>query len=633
MFGKRLIAFTSTQVLKVRQPTLVTVGVALIVPAWIAPKQPALLASSAQFSVALFATLLTSEAVVFALLFSASSAWPSLREIDEHIAFREWVVTGSLASLLSAFGVLLGREVLATYGAYLFLLVDVFGMLSFLRLFRLASAHGRQQLLQRTLDKTLTKLSASETTTDVGQSGTSLSQRMRRDAVVTAYLGGVNESAARSDGNGIDDLVEQLAGDSTAVRQLNVGPVQPVGMGLAAVALHLEVMHKLVKASMVGTLDPVVATSAVETLVDSLVRSANRRHLAGSVSGSRHASSGDPLSSATSPSDDAAVLWVTSRYLAWLASTALSLAARDVSPSGNCRELIAVSVQARQRILRVADPDPPNVTGPHELGTPLSDPIKMLTWITGFTEFHGSHQAAGMYPVFESLTGTKFQGNYWDGASVLGGLRDALYGPVGRVNTQQAAAARAAFGSATEFDRVWTLISVGALATLRDVGTRHPAELTRPEFTSDPQLLGAYLRTFASHRYFTTAEEAMSALVTVVTRAGGHTDTWHRIQAKVSPLAWMTPVPVIDPHQRLSACVLAIAIRLAPLAAEDSSRELRRFLGNLPSSILDATFHLAARVLPELPDAQTTTNDSEDALAERMRVLQLVGAHLKESMS
>jgi len=45
------------------------------------------------------ASLLTGEAVVFALSFSVSSGWPSLREIDRHIAFREWVVTGWVASM------------------------------------------------------------------------------------------------------------------------------------------------------------------------------------------------------------------------------------------------------------------------------------------------------------------------------------------------------------------------------------------------------------------------------------------------------------------------------------------------------------------------------------------------------
>ena len=63
--------------------------VAAIVPlSMAAPVGDDRIIASAQFSVAFFATILTGEAVIFALAFSASSAWPSLREIDAHIAFR-----------------------------------------------------------------------------------------------------------------------------------------------------------------------------------------------------------------------------------------------------------------------------------------------------------------------------------------------------------------------------------------------------------------------------------------------------------------------------------------------------------------------------------------------------------------
>ncbi|MFI0815145.1 hypothetical protein ACH4TX_04495 [Streptomyces sp. NPDC021098] len=51
---------------------------------------------------AFFATILTGEAVIFALAFPASSARPSLREIDAHIAFRAWVVVGWIGAMLLA---------------------------------------------------------------------------------------------------------------------------------------------------------------------------------------------------------------------------------------------------------------------------------------------------------------------------------------------------------------------------------------------------------------------------------------------------------------------------------------------------------------------------------------------------
>ncbi len=174
----------------------------------------------------------------------------------------------------------------------------------------------------------------------------------------------------------------------------------------------------------------------------------------------------------------AAVTGQTSRYLAWLANTSLILSARQVTSAGAARGLVALAVP-RQRILRQVDPDPPHASGPADLGTVLSVSACVLAWIADFTELHGSYQAAGLYPVYEILTGTQFFGNYWDGDSVLTGLRDALFAPGAAVGPA-VESARRAFGTVGEFDRVWTLISVGAVAMLRDVRVAHPPELIRP---------------------------------------------------------------------------------------------------------------------------------------------------------
>ena len=542
-----------------------------------------------QFSIAFFATLLTGEAVIFALSFSPSSAWPSLREIDAHIAFREWVVTGWLAAMLIACGLLLHTAIPGTYGALLFLLANVFGMFSFIRLFGLASADGRQRLLRRTLTSALDTV----TTPAPG-----LQRRMRANPVLNAYLGQLDEAAARSDGNGIRELAEQL---STIPVTMN---------GTATLALHLDVTHRLVKAALVGKLDPVVGSAAAEVLIGSLLARAATPSAADARRPDAHRAAG--------------AMAQASRYLAWLASTSLTLSVQDVTTASAARELVAFSVRARGQILRLADPDPPYAAGVTDMGTPLTDAASVLAWIGGFTEFHGPHQAAGLYPVYEILTGTKFLGNYWDGDSVLTGLREALFAP-GTVDGPAAQATKKSFGNVGEFDRIWTLISVGAIATLRDVRRVHPPELVRPEFTSDPQLLGAYLRTFASHRYFTTSDEAMRALVRTIGHAGHPGDLWRQVRAATAPLAWSVPMPAIEPHRRPSACVLAIASRLAPLAAGEPDRQLRAFLTGLPPGILNATARLAARTLPA-PDTGTASGPADD-IAARLRVLQLVGTH------
>ncbi len=571
-----------------RRAALSSCAVILLIVAIVTPLSRGDVIDSVQFSIAFLATLLTGEAVIFALSFSPSSAWPSLREIDAHIAFREWVVAGWLAAMLTASGLLLHTAIPGTYGALLFLLANVFGMFSFIRLFGLASADGRQRLLRRTLTNALDTVATPEP---------GLQHRMRENPVLNAYRGQFDEAAARSDGNGVRELADELA-------------TTPVTMnGTGALALHLEVVHRLAKAALVGKLDPVIASGAAEVLVGSLLTRAAAPCTGAEVPDAHRA---------------AGAMAQASRYLAWLASTSLTLSVQDVTTAGAARELVAFSVRARDQILRLADPDPPYAAGATDMGTPLTDTASVLAWIGGFTEFHGSHQAAGLYPVYEILTGSKFLGNYWDGDSVLTGLRDALFAsdtPTGPA----ALAARRSFENAGEFDRIWTLISADAIATLRDARREHPPELVRPEFSADPQLLGAYVRTFASHRYFTTSDEAIRALTRTIGHAGHPGDLWRQVRAATAPLAWSVPMPTIEPHRRPSACVLAIASRLAPLAAGEPDRQLRAFLTGLSPGILNATARLAARTLPA-PDADPASGPADD-IAARLRVLQLVGTH------
>jgi len=550
---------------------------------------------SAQFSIAFFATLLTGEAVIFALSFSASSAWPSLREIDSYIAFREWVIAGWLAAMLTASGLLTHAAIPATYGALLFLLADAFGMFSFVRLFGLASADGRKRLLRRTLADALVTVTVTITAPAAG-----LRERMSNDRVLNAYLGQLDEAAARSDGNGVRDLADELAS----------GP--PAANETAAFALHLDVVHRLARAALVGKLDPVVATGAADTLISALLS-----RIAADQRADR------PVADQAGSDRAAAAMAQASRYLAWLAGTSLTLSVRDVTTAGAARELVALGVRVRDQILLLADPDPRYASDAADLGTPLRGTAAVLAWIGAFSEFHGSAQAAGMYPVYEILTGTKFLGNYWEGDSVLSRLRDTLFGP-GSVDEPAAQATRGAFETVGEFDRIWTLISVGAIATLRDVRVPHPPGLIRPEFTPDPRLLGAYVRTFASHRYFATASQALVALTRLVGYTGQPDDLWHQAYAISASIGWCVPMPMVEPHRRPAACVLAIASRLAPLATGESDRELRTFLTGLPGPVLDATARLSARILPSSPSSGHQASGPADMICDRLGVLQLV---------
>ena len=565
-----------------RQIALTLFAVALVALAVVHPVEKDDAVDATQFTVAFFATLLTGEAVIFALTFSASSAWPSLRAIDSHIAFREWVLIGWIAAMFTACGILAGSKVSATYGAFLFILANIFGVFSFVRLFGLASVGGRNQLLRRTLSKALADLNG---------------RGLLDDPVIAAYLGAVDQAISTNDPTGIRNLVGQLVDARVPARPSEAG-----GAGDASVALHLEALHRLTRAALVRGADPVVIVGCAEQLTGSVLRQI--RDLP----------------------DPGVVLGELSRYLAWLGTTSRLMAVRGIASGRAARELVAMSVECRLRILLAVDPDPKQFSGPDEVGSVIRDPAGTLLWARDFAEFHGAHQANGLYSVFQILSGSKFMGNYWDGDSILGQLRHDLFGDGERATGDEADATRALFGDVAAFDRFWALVSVNAIATLRDVRVPHPPELVRPEFTPDPQLLGAYLRSFATHRWFDTADAAHEALLTLMGRTDGADAPWDLIRSRTSQRAPRTPAPRAEPRERPAAMVLAIAGRLPPLEPDGSDTELRAFLSALPAPSLNAARMLANRVLP----GAAGQNHPIDAIAAGFAVMQLVGAHTRE---
>ncbi|MFD5870518.1 hypothetical protein [Streptomyces sp. NPDC060322] len=528
-----------------------------------------------QFTVAFFATLLTGEAVIFALTFSAASSWPSLRAIDSHIAFREWVFIGWLAALFTACGLLGQSGISLTYGALLFILANIFGIFSFIRLFGLASIGGRNDLLRQTLTSALTGPRP---------------QANLDGPVIAAYLGALDQAISTNDPTGIRHLVAQLV--DAEVPPSESGP---------SLALRLEVLHRLSRAALVRGADPVVVVGCGESLIDSVLQQGHELP------------------------DASVVLGELSRYLAWLGSTARLMSVRGIASSRAARELVAMSVDNRLRILLAVDPDPKQFASTDEAGSVISDPVGVLVWVRDFTEFQGAHQANALYSVFQILSGRKFMGNYWDGDSVIGALRIALFSDDARTAGPEADAARSLFGGVEEFDRFWALTSVSAVATLRDRRVPHPPELIRPEFTSDPQLLGAYLRSFGTHRWFTTAQEAHEVLLSLVGRAEGESSPWELARRRTVQQELKTPAPRTEPRERPAAMVLSVACRIAPLEPGGSDRELRAFLARLPGPALTAADELAARVLP----GAVRQGEPGDAVVNGLKVMQLVGAHIR----
>ncbi|MFE9607052.1 hypothetical protein [Streptomyces sp. NPDC006012] len=545
------------------------------------PREPDGVVDATQFSIAFFATLLTGEAVIFALTFSAASSWPSLRAIDSHIAFREWVLIGWFAALFTACGLLGNNGVSATYGALLFLLANIFGIFSFIQLFGLASVGGRNRLLRRTLAGALAQQGVDR----------AAHHKLRNDPVISSYLGALSQAAASNDPTAIRHLVDQL-----------VEAEVPTAATERTIALHIDILHRLTRASLVSGADPIQVSTCANTLVDSVIRHCR---------------------SLRAPAPPLGAL---SRYLAWLANTALLMSVRGVASNRAARELVALSTDARLRILRSVDPDPKSATAQDELGTLLSDPLQALLWSSDFAEFHGAHQASALYGTYEILTGTKFMGNYWDGDSILTQLRAALFDETEAVSNAAADTGRAVFSNVAEYDHFWALASVTALATLRDARLPHPPELIRPEFTPDHQLLGAYVRTFATHRYFTTASQAREALLSLVSRTNPPNSPSAEIHNARGGHTYGVPAPYVEPHQRPAAMILAIACRLAPLTVDDDDTELRAFLRALPAAALNAAARLAVRILP----GAAGESEPVDTITAGLSVLTLVGRHTRE---
>lgn len=588
-------------------------SVAVAVPlAVAAPVNSDRVIGSAQFSVAFFATVLTGEAVIFALAFSASSSWPSLREIDGHIGFRIWVVLGWVGSMVLGVGMLTDNDTASTFGAVVFLLADALGIFSFVRLFGLASAGGRKRLLSRTLQRRLADMHVSVAET---------AGKVADDDVLAAYIRELDAAVVAGDGNAVRDRVEEL----TAAPAVGAG-------GEARAGLHLEVLHRLARAALAGRLDTTVTTACGGRLVDSLLDQITSAPTTAAIP-SAHA---HPRPGELDSDRAAALAGHLGRYCAWLASTAWSMSTRQVTSPAAARELVAFAVTTRDAIIFTLDPDPPHAATDADLTSVITSPLGLFAWIRQFVEFHGSAQAAAFYPVYELLTGTKFQGNYWDGASILTELREALFGEGEvRVTTPQADRARAAFGTPGEFDRIWVLVSIGALATLRDPAAAHPAELVRPEFTPDRQLLAAYLRTYASHKYLATGKQTHTALLRLLAHAERPDSLWSRSTALVRACGSRLPVPHVEPHERLAAGVLALACRLAPIAPRDGDEELRAFLARLPDRVVASAHRLASRTLPaaEPEEAGAVSGaDPADDLVRRLAILRLPAPAPAEAM-
>jgi hypothetical protein len=541
----------------------------LLAVSWSRPVAVADAGAATQFTVALFAALLTGEAVVFALAFSAASAWPSLREIDRHILFREWVLVGTVAAGAIAVGLLWNLRPVATFGALLFLGANVLGIFSFIRLFGIASVGGRSRLLARTLAAALTD--------PLSPSGA---------AVVDAYLSAVDQALSGGDQIALRELVRQLVAAGP-------GPHCPD----AAYDVHFAVLRSLTRSVLLRDGDPESIGARIDDVIRAVIHTARFR-----------------------PDADGP-LGALGRQLGWTARVARTLVARGSAEPRTARQIIVLCHAARLRLARVMDPDPMSPSSADELGTPFPDPLRLLTWLRGFTEYGGAHHSMSYYGVYEILAGRKFTGDAVYGGAVLNQLREDLFGPAPLAGAA-ADRSRAEFGTVEEFDLFWCRLSVNAIATMNDDRFPVPPEFADPAAKHGVEEKSIELRTYATHRWFHTAPEAMSVLLRLASQSPDRDSLWERTTARQNSRGY-DRVPATPVYRRPAAMVLAVACRLAPLEPEEDDVELAAFLALLPVPVLEAAARLAARVLPGADEP----TDPAESIIVGLRVLLLLGRH------
>ncbi len=570
-----------------RRITLVCVALVILTFALLDPLGRPEAITSGQIGLAFFAALLTGGAIIFGLSFNSATLWPSLGEINEYVGISDWVTTSALGTTALAIGALVGQDTIESFGSIVVIFGDLMGLVSFLRILSLASLDRRNDVLARRLGEEFSLIAAHSqypALVDYGGKG-----------VLHRFITEFESSLARSDTTALGELVNEVEQASTSLRD-RYRPPHAVSSPLhLPIELSLNLLHRIVQRALGGGLDP-RATADLQT------------HLAHGLIGTAFELSKDDHESSA-----AATLGHLSLHLAWTASTAWTMAARASLEPACARALIVSSSDLRGKILRSVDPDPSGIGNPDDLlQGPISTPLGSLTWLRCFMEFHGSPMTVALYPAFQLLSGERFSHNIWDGAPIISQLRYQLYS--NSLNTKEAAASRDEFGSISDFDRTFLSLSVGLIATLRDVRLRSPATLGLPDLSTEPRRLAYELWPFATHRYFDTATEGLKALAHYTTQRPP-SDLWYHSGNSLSGIAAPGP-PIIHPLARMSALGLAIALRLAPLDPSDSPTELHSFLSRLDPSYLQSIRLLSARILP----SGTATTPVEEII-EQLRIL------------
>jgi hypothetical protein len=552
---------------------------------WVVPASAS--ASATQLAAIYFGFVLTAQSVIFATAFAGTGRWPSMYEVSRATFFVEWLVVGGVATLASAVGALLNFDRLSDGAAFLWIVADAIGTVSFIRLFSLATIDGRNGLLTRTLREGLRRVSSAAAQGP-------LAQNYAQDTILSAHRSAVEDALETRSASGIGDLVAQ-----TAASQLDA-PSYP-----AVMWYQFSIATRISQAACLDKVDAVRASSALRELL------APAHGLDTNVG----------LAPGLAMSYPVATSALATRFSAWLSAACFTLATRGSLTMATARQLIDASNELRTAHLRWIDPTPINPTGPEELGSPVRSPAEALYWYRDFTSFQGSASGTSSYSLYQLLTGQRYERNYADGALILHDLTKALYGP-DAVPTAGADATRQLLTSAENLDAALTEITVQQLATFRKHADSYPPELRLGGFTDSGRVLAANLAIAGSLANIGTVARARDVTLRFIVPPVTGWSTY--CSAADGALNGVIPAPRSPRHRQIGALVLNVCLRIAH-TVDDPERLIVEYLSSLPQTFTQESDILANRIQSS-PDANQPLGSGQSTLRLCAVARELAGA-------
>jgi hypothetical protein len=544
-------------------------------------------------AVAVFGTFLTSMSILGAFAIERGARWPTPWEILRRAGVFAWFAL-ALASVVAAlFGGIFESETLRVVSLAVALLGLLLGARALWRLFSLSPERGRSRLVVELLAASIRACrgSADRGEADVGEIDTedhvpawfvapaSLAPKRgvgvsieRVPAVMRAY-------ADRGDAEAMSRLVDEV--DAAAAAGLGPDGWPDTDSYLAAVdtvlGVQRRVFEELALRVLSRRLGDAVAGGALARAAETAIEVAGRARLFGvPLRNADLLRRAEPLAA---------------RHLAALCRFAGAVATE--ADEAGMTSLALTCEHAQQAGRWAIDPDPPGMTLPegHPWQAGLYDPQSALVWLWSAAESPSGPFGVGLYALCQIATDGKFFGSYWDGFDVYTEIERRLRDKAAEMGREHRRRAREVLEGAGGLASVSLELGVARLSALppRDEGP-----------SQDDRHVACQLF-LAGGGYKPTGRDPVADLARLLTdrRRGS---LWTLVHDELGRL----PEPAISPplqplHRRRDACALAVCLRLAPLADDESSkrrlRQLESFLAVLPDRLLEETASLAQRLV------------------------------------